>query len=166
MWVRSVKAVWDAVPKMRSGQFHEIRYETLSRTPVEVLRGTADFLGLDWDRAEIGEAIERNRAANARVTGGTPIPVSGEVARRSGPIVVEPKGFIRKAETGAWKDDLNLYEKFWVWSVAHQTMEAAGYHWPKPMALGFACFSPPVDLAKRLVLLPQSRKIRERINGA
>ena len=162
VWVRYVKAVWDAVPKMRSGQFHEVRYETLSRTPVEVLRGIADFLALDWDLPEIGDAVERNRASKARVSGGTPIPVSGEVARRGGPVVVEPKGFIRKAETGAWKEDLSLFEKFWVWSVAHQTMDAAGYHWPKSTSFVFACLSPPVDLAKRLVRFPQSHRTRER----
>jgi Sulfotransferase family len=151
MWVRYVRGVWDALPKMRSGQFHEVRYETLSRNPVEVLRGTADFLGLDWDFAEISDAVERNRASKARVNGGTPIPVSGEVAMRSGPVVLEPKGFIRRAEAGAWKDDLSLYEKFWVWRVAHQTMAAADYDWPKPMGFAFACFSAPVELAKRLV---------------
>jgi hypothetical protein len=162
MWVRHVTGVCDAVPKMWSGQFHEVRYEALSRTPVEVLRGTADFLGLEWDLAEISNAVERNRASKARISGGTPIPVSGEVAKRTGPVVVEPKGFIRKAETGAWKNDLSLWEKFWVWHVAHQTMATADYHWSKPMGFAFSCFSLPVDLAKRLVRFAQSHRKRDR----
>jgi hypothetical protein len=165
MWVRHVRAVWDALPKVRPRQFHEVRYETLSRTPVEVLRGTADFLGLDWNLAEISDAVERNRASKARVSGGTPIPVSGEVGKRSGPVVVEPKGFIRKAETGSWKNDLSFYEKFWVWWVAHETMQAADYHWSNPMRFAFSCFSLPLDLGKRLVRFPQGRGTRERTYG-
>ena len=110
-----------------------------------------DFLGLDWDLAEISDAVERNRASNTKVTGGTPIPLSGEVAKRAGAVVVEPEGFIRKAKSGSWESDLNLWEKFWVRYVAHETMEAADYHWPKGMNFVFSCLSPSVGWAKRLV---------------
>ncbi len=162
-WVRHVRTVWDAATNIPSGQFHEVRYENLSHTPVEVLRGTADFLGLDWGLAEIQDAVERNLPSNARATGGgTPIPVAGEVAKRSGPVVVEPEGFIRKAKTGSWKSDLSLYEKLLVWYVAHRTMEATGYRWTGPMGLVFACFSLPLGLARGSVRFLKGTRARER----
>jgi hypothetical protein len=162
LWVRFVRAVWDAIPKIPSGQFHEVRYENLIANPVEVLRGTSEFLGLDWDLAEITNAVEQNRPSKAKATGGTPIVLSGEVAKRSGSVVAEPEGFIRKAKSGSWKTDLNLYEKFWVWHVAHETMEEAGYHWSKPMNFAFSCFSPSVGLAKSLVRFSLGSKATQR----
>jgi hypothetical protein len=148
-WTGNVKTIRDSLAKWPRNQFHEIRYESLSRTPVEVLRGCADFLGLEWDPRDIASAVDANHASKARANGGgTPIPLSGEVAKRSGPTVVEPKGFIRKAVPGGWKDDLNLFEKFRVWRAAHKLMDELGYHWPKAMALAFASLSACVDLAK------------------
>jgi hypothetical protein len=148
-WASYVKAVRDALPKLPPKQFHEVRYESLSRSPEEVLRGCANFLGLEWNTSDITNAVNANRASKARETrGGQPIPVYGEVAKRSGPIVVEPEGFIRKAKPGAWKNDLSLYEKFWVWRTAHEVMEAEDYRWPKPLGSAFAFLSASVDLAK------------------
>ncbi|HXH85516.1 MAG TPA: hypothetical protein VNI35_01745, partial [Nitrospira sp.] len=88
---------------------------------------------------------------------GTPIPVYGEVAKRSGPVVLEPKRFIRKAQPGAWKNDLSLSEKFRVWRVAHELMDELDYHWPKAMALAFGSLSTSMDLAK-LALSPRGRR--------
>ena len=148
MWTRHVKAVRDAASKIPAGQFHEIRYETLSRTPVEVMRKTADFLGLDWDIADIEKAIESNRASKAKEGGGTPIPLQGEAAKRSGSVVVEPEGFVRKAKSGGWEKDLSLYQKFWVWRAAHQTMEENGYHWSKSVGIAFPFICSIVNLGK------------------
>jgi hypothetical protein len=160
-WARYVQAVRDALPKLPPKQFHEIRYENLSQSPVEVLQGCADFLGLEWDSAEIAKAVDANQAAKARVSGGTPIPLYGEVAKRSGSVVLEPKGFIRKAQPGAWKNDLSLSEKFRVWRAAHELMNEVGYHWPKAMALAFGSLSTSMHLAK-LALSPGRRRIRKR----
>lgn len=160
MWVNMIKAIRKAVANVSPDQFHEVRYETLSRSPVEVLQGCADFLGLDWDRCEIAEAVEANRASKARASGGgTPIPLRGEVAKRFGNVVVEPKGFIRKATPGSWKKDLSLYQKFRVWRSAHQTMEEVGYDWPKGMEFAFSSLSASLDLSKQ-VLSPGSRLLR------
>ncbi len=148
-WVRRVKAVRDAMPGIPAGQFHEIRYVDMSRAPVDELRKMADFLGLDWNLADIKKAVEVNRADEARKTGGTPIPVYGEVAKRTGPVLIEPKGFIRRAKPGGWKKDLSLVQKFWVWHVAHDTMAENGYHWSKGADLAFSPISSLVDVARR-----------------
>ncbi len=147
-WVKRINAVRAAMPSIPARQFHEIRYETLLESPVEVMRGTADFLGLDWELADIEKAVELNRADKARKTGGTPIPVYGDAAKRSGPVVVEPQGFIRKAKSGGWKDDLSLMQKFWVWRIAHRTMAENGYYWSKGPELAFSPISSLVDLAR------------------
>ena len=75
-------ALFDDVPRIPAGQFHEVRYEDLERDPLGVLRGTYDALGLgDFDVAEPGvraylatlTGYEKNRfapldaAAKARV---------------------------------------------------------------------------------------------------
>jgi hypothetical protein len=153
LWVRSVESVWDAVPQIPPGQFHEVRYEGLTNSPVEVLTGTSNFLGLDWDTAAIRAAVEKNLPANARAKGGTPIPVSGAVAKRSGSVVVEPEGFIRKAQVGSWKSDLSFYEKFSVWRVAHRTMAAAGYTWPQSMDRTFAAMYAAASAARKITRL-------------
>jgi Sulfotransferase family len=160
-WVRYVKAVRDALPRIPPKQFHEVRYENLCQSPVEVLKGCADFLDLEWDTAEIAKAVDANQADKARVSGGTPIPVYGEVAKRSGSVVAEPKRFIRKARPGAWREDLSLYEKFWVWRGAHEMMDELNYNWPKAMGIAFASLSTSMHLAK-LALSPRKRRHRKR----
>lgn len=147
-WARCVTAVRNAAPGIPAGQFHEVRYEDLTRDPVKVLHETAGFLGLEWDLAEIERAVETNRAGKAKSTGGTPIPVFGEVAKRSGSVVVEPEGFVRKAKTGSWEKDLSLYQKFWVWYTAHTTMEENGYRWSKAADVAFPCLSSVLNLGK------------------
>ncbi|MGB0066226.1 MAG: sulfotransferase [Terracidiphilus sp.] len=147
-WVRYVTAVREAMPGIPAAQFHEIRYEEMSRNPVEELKKTADFLGLDWELADIEKAVELNRADKAKKTGGTPIPVYGDVAKRSGPVVVEPQGFIRKAQSGGWKDDLSLVQKFWVWRIAHRTMDENGYHWSKGAGFAYSRISSLIDVAR------------------
>lgn len=160
-WARHIIAVRDARPQLPPGQFREVKYEDLSRSPIEVLRGCADFLNLGWDTSEIANAVDANQASKAKTNGGgSPIPLSGEVAKRSGPIVVEPEGFIRKAKLGAWRDDLSLYEKFRVWRDLHELMEEVGYTWPNPMEFSFSCLSGSVDLA-RLLLSPGKWRARE-----
>lgn len=147
-WVRCVTAVREAAPSIPAKQFYEIKYVDLSSSPVEELRKLADFLELDWDLAGIQQAIELNRADKARKTGGTPIPLHGDVAKRSGPVVVEPQGFIRRAEPGGWKTDLSPIQKFWVWRIAHRTMAENGYHWSKGAEFAYAPVSSLLDAAR------------------
>ena len=156
LWVRHVEAVRDAMPLIPPGQFYEVRYESMLQNAAKVLRETADFLNLEWNSAEIEKAVELNRAEKAKVTGGTPIPVFGDAAKRFGSVVVEPEGFIRKAKVGSWKNDLSFAQQFWVWRAAHKTMEENGYYWPKINATAFAFGCSIVNSArfvfKRLIL--------------
>jgi sulfotransferase family protein len=160
MWVGHVRAVREAVSELGPGRFHEIRYEELSRSPALTLRQCADFLGLKWEDAEIASALEMNQAAKARAKGGgTPIPLFGDVAERSGPTVIEPKGFVRRGKPGGWREDLSLYQQFRAWRIAHQEMEAVGYHWDKPRRLIFASVSALADLMKGRRMLPAARSL-------
>jgi hypothetical protein len=160
LWARHIRAVSDVVSEMPMKRFHEVRYEDLSRSPVEVLQGCLDFLDLHWDPHEIARAVEANEASKARANGGgTPIPLFGEAAKHAGSRVVEPVGFIRKGRPGTWKEDLSLYEKCRIWRAAHHLMDEVGYDWPKSAALTFACASACVDAAKRVVS-PRRKKNR------
>jgi len=130
-WSRHVEAVRRASKNLPSWQFHEIRYEELHEFPGKVLRECSKFIGLEWSDEELGQSIQVNTAAVAKATdGGTPIPVGGEVARRSHTVVVEPAGFIRKGMVGDWRNYLKPWEKFAVWWVAHKLMADIGYPWP------------------------------------
>jgi hypothetical protein len=151
LWVRHIEAVRNAMPVIPAGQFFEVRYEDLLQNPAKVLRETADFLGLEWSASEIEKAVELNHAHTARKTGGTPIPVFGDAAKRFGSVVVEPEGFIRRAKSGSWKNDLSFSQKFWVWRAAHKTMEENGYDWPKSSTLVFA-FACAIVNSGRLVV--------------
>ena len=37
------------------------------------------------------------------------------------------KGFLRKGQSGSWRSDLLLLEKFWVWKLALRCARANGY---------------------------------------
>jgi LPS sulfotransferase NodH len=128
-WVEYVRAVRDATKDLSEAEFHQITYEQLWESPEKTLRQIVHFLGLEWSDKEIGEAVDRNRFSQAGAGDGTPIPIYGEVARRIGPVVKEPKDFVRKAQPGGWRTDLSIWEKFRVWQVARRTMSEMGYSW-------------------------------------
>ena len=149
IWAGHIKAFRDALPKIPRERIHEIRYESLSESPVAVLRQCVDFLGLEWDLADIAKAVDANMASRAKASGGgTPIPLFGEAAKHSGPVVVEPKNFIRKAQAGAWETDLSWSQKFWVWRKANNLMEEMDYHWPAGMESAFSLLSSSIDIYK------------------
>ena len=131
LWVEHVTAVLRASQNLSREEFYEVRYEDLIMAPERSLRGVSEFLGLDWDSQAMQQAIERNSPDHKDEGTLTAIPVYGEVARRVGNTVPEPKGFIRKAEIGAWKTDLTAWEKLRVWYTAHRTMELMGYSWKR-----------------------------------
>lgn len=128
MWVQHVKAVKSAAKKLSPQEFCEIRYEDLWNSPFDTLNGLAKFLGISWSKDAINIAIDSNKA-DAMETGGTPIPVYGEVRSRTGPVAKLPRGFIGKARPHAWKCDLSIYEKYKVWRGTRRIMEEVGYSW-------------------------------------
>lgn len=139
-WVEDVTAIRQAARGLPPWQFLEIRYEDLHKCPQGVLKKCTNFLQLEWGEEEILEAIELNKPTAMVATGGTPIPLWGEAARRFGPVEHEPPGFIRKAQVGSWKSDLSFLEKFFTWKVAGKLMLERGYVWPSPDVLSFKTF--------------------------
>jgi len=124
LWVDHVRSVREAARSLSASQFHQITYEDLSRAPEDALSGIAGFLQLDWDRSDIGRAVEDNRPNSAHTTR---IPLYGEVARRVGPVVREPEGFVRTARVGAWRSELSFPQTLAVWRVCRRLMEEVGY---------------------------------------
>jgi hypothetical protein len=109
-------------------EFFELSYERLWNFPLEALQDLARFFSVPWNSDDINLAIEANRA-DVMESGGTPIPVYGEVAERSGTVAKLPRGFVRKAKPNGWKSELSMRQKFKVWRVTRKTMAKAGYEW-------------------------------------
>jgi hypothetical protein len=131
VWARNVEAARKAIKKLTPEQFIEVRYEELLDHPQLVLQNISRFLGLEWDKDELLEAIHRN---DAKVSKGneTVIPIKGEFATISGAQVKQPQGFIRRAKAGSWKQDLTPVEKMLTWIGASRTMAKVGYPWIMP----------------------------------
>ena len=131
VWVNDIGIVRKASRGLPGWQFLEVRYEELHRAPVDVLRRCAEWLSLAWDRAAIEEAVEANDFREAQSKGGgTPIPVGGAVAKRSGDVVTEPEGFLRRGQAGGWRTDLSVVDKYRIWRVLRRPMSEMGYAWP------------------------------------
>ncbi|MBC5798670.1 MAG: sulfotransferase [Candidatus Eremiobacteraeota bacterium] len=129
-WKEHVGGVREASRNLPPSQFMEIRYEDLHADPERVLRSCITFLGLEWSDEQLRSAISANEPEKAVTeNGGTPIPIGGELGARFGGMAKEPKGFIRKAKVGSWKQDLNPADKFWIWMLARKQMTANGYPW-------------------------------------
>jgi hypothetical protein len=130
MWSNHIDAVHKSSKQLPPSQFLEVKYEDLQEQPVIQLRRCSEFLDLQWTNEEMIKALEINMASTARNTGGTAIPLRGEVAKRIAPTVSEPKGFLRKAEVGSWKSDLTLRDKIQVWRLTRNFASDLGYSWP------------------------------------
>jgi hypothetical protein len=131
-WIQHVKAVRQGAGHLRPDQFLEIRYEDLFSIPVPALKRVISFLGLDWPEREITAALRKNSPDEVRAGNGTRIPLGGAAAERIGDSAVEPEGFVRRARSGGWKNDLSFAQKFTVWRLARRTMREFGYPWPFP----------------------------------
>ncbi|MBI2997210.1 MAG: sulfotransferase [Deltaproteobacteria bacterium] len=127
MWVERVQTTRDAARKLSEREFCEVTYEELWASTDRVLKRLSEFLGITWSDAEIRDAIDANRSDVTKAGGGTPVPIYGEVAKRTGPVAREPEEFVHRGMPGGWKKDLSLREKFQVWCVASGTMAEAGY---------------------------------------
>jgi Sulfotransferase family len=132
MWVEHVRAVRCAAARLPREKLCEVRYESLHTNGLETARGVAGWLGLAWSEGEIEQTLAANRPEAARAGQGTPIPMAGAFGAQFGPVVQEPRGFVRRAQAGGWRDDLSLVDRMQVWRVAHRTMAEVGYPWPRP----------------------------------
>lgn len=132
MWAVHVEAARRAASSLPKEQFLEVRYERLYETPVPSLKRVCEFLGIDWSDHDTQRAVEVNTTKRAKETGGTPIPVSGELQKRSGEVLKEPGGFVRKGCPGGWREDLSMMDKMFTWLTVRRTMRQAGYAWRAP----------------------------------
>jgi len=127
LWNKYILTVHHTSKIIPKKYFHELHYEDLSTQPETVLTKISQFLGIEWPYEDIRSALKENEISLAKKTGGTPIPVKGELSRFYGSVTIEPKGFIRKGRPGAWKEDLSDKEIFQIYSIAGKTMETLGY---------------------------------------
>jgi hypothetical protein len=133
MWVNHVQAGLQASCALSPQQMLTVRYEDLHARGPAALQSMAHWLGLEWSDAELRRAWDANAPAAAKQGGGTPIPLGGAYGARSGPVVKEPAGFVRKAEVGSWRTDLSFRDRLQVWRIARGTMAEAGYAWRLPL---------------------------------
>lgn len=130
-WVKYEKTIQRNKKLVPKDQFHEVRYETLRKSPIDVLERLRDFLGVAWSEEQIRDAVERNSPEKVE-SEGTKIIRTGELALISGEVVKEPAGFVRKANPGSWREDLSFAEKAQTWLIARKTMNKTGYPWKYP----------------------------------
>ena len=129
MWREHIEAVENSKAKLPSDTFLELRYEDIKADGVDTLSRVAGFLGIQWDTANMEEAIGQNSFENVKKGGGTPIRRWGEYAKSSSRVVSEPQGFVRRKAPGGWKKDLTFREKIAVWRIAGRKMAQYGYRW-------------------------------------
>jgi len=129
MWLRHVKAAREAGRRLPDWQYLEVKYEDLFFSTSKKLIEIGDFVGIKWDKDNLKSTIEENCLKSAKIKGGTPIQLKGEAARRIGPMVNEPKGFIRRGIPGSWQKDLSLISRMQVWFIARNLMKTLGYSW-------------------------------------
>jgi hypothetical protein len=132
MWVEHVHAARVAMQQLAPAQFFEVRYESLHADGQGTLRALVDWLALPWNDGDIRAALTRNAPEMARTGKGTPIPLGGAFGQSAGPVVKEPPGFVRRAQAGAWRNDLKPLDRVAIWRVAHATMAEVGYPWSTP----------------------------------
>lgn len=132
MWAAHVEAARRAATSLPKEQFFEIRYEHLYESPISSLKSVCEFLGIVWSGEDMQRAVEENTAERARKSGGTPIPVAGELQKRAGEVLKEPSGFVRKGCPGGWREDLSMMDKMFTWFTIRRTMQQAGYTWRVP----------------------------------
>jgi hypothetical protein len=128
-WVQFQKAAVKARGLLSSDQLLDVRYEALLADTAGELEKVIRFLALEWSAEARRQAIQANTADQIRKGGGSRIPLTGDAALRLGNAVSEPEGFIRRAGAGAWRRDLNPWQRWRVWRIARQAMAAEGYPW-------------------------------------
>jgi hypothetical protein len=129
MWKNHIRSVQRSSKKLSKDQFFEMRYEDLSSKPKVILNMLISFLGLEWSDVEITKTLTSNQLQTAKKTGGTTIPIAGEIAKLlKCNITIEPNGFMRKGRVGSWKEELSEEDLKVVHQVAGRIMKNIGYN--------------------------------------
>ena len=131
LWGRHVRAVRQAQAALPPDRFVEVRYEDLHAAPVARLGDLASFLGIEWDEADICEAVEANSASRTKAGQATPLPVFGHHGQKMKAVTREPEGFVGRARPGGGKHDLSFRQKVDVWRATRDLASAYGYAWTR-----------------------------------
>jgi hypothetical protein len=126
-WWQHVCGAEQAGELLPPGQFLRVHYEDLHRETGKTLKEIAQFLRITWSASDVAEAIKNNTVEELRRGAGTPIPVRGEVAKSGAQAVKEPEGFIRRAQSGSWRQDLSWRQRFQVW----RALRTIGAKWER-----------------------------------
>lgn len=115
MWRSHVLAGRGARSVVGEDRYLETRYEDMRAEPVEGLRAIARFVGLDPTDEALEEAVRLHDAENVRSGRGDAVWAA------------EPEGFLRRAETGSWREELGLWERLKIRRYAGGLLAELGY---------------------------------------
>jgi hypothetical protein len=125
LWVRHLDAVKNSKKSVPKGQFFELKYETLLDSPEELLEAISNFLGIEWPKDQIKEAVQRN-ALSSELEQRTKLAVGGEKAKKfenEGRTAAE----FGSHSTSEKRRGLNPLQRFMVWMAARDTLKQYGY---------------------------------------
>ena len=125
LWVRHLDAVKRSRQLIPSGQFFELRYESLMERAEDVLDEIFNFLGIDWPREQISEAVRRN-SLSSDMQQRTRLAVRGEKAQRinSQERITAEFG---SHSTSSARRGLGIAQRLMVWMAARDTLKEYGY---------------------------------------
>ena len=125
LWVSHLDAVRHSQQIVPSGQFFELKYESLLDSAEEILEAIFRFIGVEWSKEQIKEAVERN-SLSSESEQRTKLEIRGEKAQRlnsEGRIVAE----FGSHSTSSERRNLNVAQKLMVWMAARDTLKKYGY---------------------------------------
>jgi hypothetical protein len=114
LWKQYVHAARGAAAY--SGRYLEVRYEAMSRRPVDALLSVMEFCGLECTRAE-ARAIVAECEFDKMKERGVGVDSSARV----------PGGHFRRGEVASWEDELPLHDRYTVERIAGDLLRSLGY---------------------------------------
>lgn len=118
-WVSLIRRIETSRTSVPESQFFELKYEDLLARTTETIQNLSNFLGLEWNE-DLHTAVRKYDASTILRHRGT-----GEGTKY-------PKKGLRRGQSGTWKGDLSLVQKFQVWFKTRKMMKKFGYSWKYP----------------------------------
>jgi hypothetical protein len=115
LWQQRVLAARKA-KSLPGCRYFELRYEDLSASPAEVLKGVFDFCALDASDALIADIVEKHTIENLKLS--RPTPVNG---------VKLPEGHFREGKVGNWSRHFKAGQRYLFDKVAGGLLRELGY---------------------------------------
>ncbi|WP_028584985.1 sulfotransferase family protein [Desulfogranum mediterraneum] len=122
-WWRMVTAARNPALRQDPSRYLEVHYEDLHKDTGKELKKVLDFTGIKYPETALEAAVESQRFAKQKKSGGT------NIADVRGTILREPDGFFRKGEIDSWKKDLSFIQKLIIWRYTRRLMRECGYSW-------------------------------------